>query len=112
MSNETVVMRQEAPTFGYLIVKKGLQVGAIFQLREMTTIGRRPGVDVWLDDVGVSNDHARVRLNETREFVLIDLGSTNGTFINGQPAHQQALSSNDIIAIGAAELVFKRVSER
>jgi pSer/pThr/pTyr-binding forkhead associated (FHA) protein len=109
MGHETVIMRKEPPTFGYLIIKRGPRVGAIFQLKEDTTLGRRGGNDIRLEEEGVSNDHARIRLDGSREFVLIDLGSTNGTTVNGERAYQQPLNHNDLVVIGPVELVFKRV---
>jgi ABC-type multidrug transport system ATPase subunit len=69
---------------------------------KVTTIGRRPDNDIVINDLGVSKQHAELRLSQTGRYVIIDLGSHNGTFVNGARVHEAELSENDIIAIGHA----------
>ena len=60
----------------------GLPTGTTFTLRPGAVVGRRPGSDIFLNDTYMSGEHARLTLHEGRWW-LADLGSTNGTFVNG-----------------------------
>jgi hypothetical protein len=62
-------------------------------------IGRDPTVDLFIDNLGVSRKHARLAWERGR-FVIEDLGSANGTLVNGRSAKRQALSPSDKIQIG------------
>jgi pSer/pThr/pTyr-binding forkhead associated (FHA) protein len=81
--------------------------------RDQTSIGRQAGSDIRLDDPAVSSSHAVLRLEATpflegyREVVLEDLGSTNGTLVNGAPATRQVLHQGDLIRIGHYEFSFE-----
>ena len=70
------------------------------------TIGRGLNNDVILEDTRVSRHHAQLRYR-ARRFWLSDLGSTNGTYINGEPVAEQALRDGDTISLGGLELIFK-----
>ena len=70
------------------------------------TIGRGLNNDVILEDTRVSRHHAQLRYR-ARRFWLSDLGSTNGTFINGEQVAEQALRDGDTISLGGLELTFK-----
>jgi len=70
------------------------------------TIGRLPECDVVVDDAGASRQHARIRRTEGG-FVLTDLGSTNGTMVNGEPIQEHVLEHGDRITIGETELEFR-----
>jgi len=65
-------------------------------------IGRRPDNDIVVSDLGVSKQHAELRVTPTGRYQIIDLGSHNGTFVNGTKINQAELNENDIIAIGHA----------
>ena len=65
-------------------------------------IGRRPDNDIVVPDLGVSKQHAELRTSPTGRFQIIDLGSHNGTFVNGTRVNQAELKDGDIIAIGHA----------
>ncbi len=108
MSSETVQMRTSPPTFAYLIVTRGAQAGAIHQLKsDTTTVGRSGTNDIRIDDPNVSGEHLRIK-HENGEFTLIDLGSTNGTRVNGRQLHQHVLRHNDRVQIGDTILLFKK----
>jgi hypothetical protein len=69
-------------------------------------IGRMPECTVALSDPNVSRRHAEVlRVNEA--FVVRDLGSTNGTKVNGAPVREQYLQSGDNITVGSTTIVFE-----
>lgn len=109
MSSETVQMRTSPPTFAYLIVTKGAQAGSIYQLKaDTTSVGRSGTNGIRIDDSNVSSEHLRIRC-ENGEFTLVDLGSTNGTRINGRQMHQHVLRHNDRVQIGETVLLFKKV---
>jgi len=82
-----------------------------FGLGEILTIGREPGNDVYVDDNLISRFHALVRCNEG-EYVILDLGSSNGTFVNDKPVSAPTLlRDNDVIKLGTARLVFRLKGE-
>ncbi len=70
------------------------------------TIGRGLDNDIILEDTRVSRKHAQLRYRQ-RRFWLIDLGSTNGTFVNGERIAERALRDGDIVSLGGLELVFR-----
>jgi pSer/pThr/pTyr-binding forkhead associated (FHA) protein len=79
-------------------------VGTSYELDNETTLGRAPGCQVWIDDSFASQIHARVFFVDHTAY-LEDLGSTNGTLVNGQRVHGQVpLRRGDRVAIGATEL--------
>jgi pSer/pThr/pTyr-binding forkhead associated (FHA) protein len=88
---------------GTLVTSNGNSVSLT---KAETTLGRLPECDVVVDDPGVSRQHARIRRAETG-FVLSDLGSTNGTFVNEQPVQDHLLADGDRITIGETLLVFR-----
>jgi ABC transport system ATP-binding/permease protein len=69
---------------------------------KVMSIGRRPDNDIVVQDLGVSKQHAELRLSQTGKYQIIDLGSHNGTFVNGTRVNQAELKDDDIIAIGHA----------
>src|SRR5581483_4002211 len=93
---------------GTLVVLEGGQPGATFPIRtQAVTIGRLPECDVVLTDPGASRRHAQIRA-EGGEYVLTDLGSTNGTLVNDRPVVEHVLADGDRITIGTTELQFRR----
>lgn len=72
----------------------------------LLTVGRGLNNDVILEDTRVSRHHAELRY-KTRRFWVSDLGSTNGTFVNGERVTEQALRSGDTISLGGLEMVFR-----
>jgi hypothetical protein len=70
-------------------------------------IGRSSGCDVVVDDPNVSRRHAEIRrLGEG--YSLVDLGSTNGTEVNGQRVGETSLMNGDVIGVGTTRLTFER----
>ena len=77
-----------------------------------TTIGRQIDSDIFLDDVTVSRKHAVVECSnssetsQSRTFILKDLGSLNGTYVDGLPREVCELSNGNEIHIGKFKLIF------
>ncbi|GAB4451108.1 MAG: DUF3662 and FHA domain-containing protein [Chloroflexi bacterium OHK40] len=69
-------------------------------------LGRGLGNDIILEDTRVSRHHAQMRYRQ-RRFWLTDLGSTNGTFVNGERISETALRDGDVISLGGLELTFR-----
>jgi hypothetical protein len=92
-----------APT--RLVVLSGVKAGATFPLRgDVLTIGREVGRDVQVDfDPTVSRRHARLERQGDR-WVLIDEGSRNGTFVNGQRVQQRVIQVGDVLRLGNTEM--------
>lgn len=91
---------------GILIVTSGPGFGTFFDvLHKVTTIGRAPESDIWLNDPRVSRRHAEIRRNDAG-FTVHDNGSRNGTFLKGKLVTESLLSSYDELQIGAVGLVF------
>jgi pSer/pThr/pTyr-binding forkhead associated (FHA) protein len=89
-----------------LVVKRGANAGSTFLIdKDVTTAGRHPESDIFLDDVTVSRRHAEVR-RTGEEFLVRDLGSLNGTYVNRERVDETKLASGDELQIGKFKLVF------
>lgn len=85
---------------------KGNKKETISITRDPIVIGRLSTNDVVLADSNVSRKHAELRRDGSR-WVLVDLGSTNGTLVNGKVAKEHPLQSGDRMTFGTSELVFE-----
>jgi pSer/pThr/pTyr-binding forkhead associated (FHA) protein len=84
------------------------RAGSAYPLtHDRTIIGRLAESDVVVADPGVSRRHAEVRKEDGR-FVISDLGSTNGTLVNGASIGERTLEEGDRISIGRTVLEFRR----
>jgi hypothetical protein len=83
----------------------GLVLKEIPLSKERTTIGRKPHNDIQIDNLAVSGEHA-VIVTILNDSFLEDLGSTNGTLVNGQSVKKHFLQTNDIIELGKYKLKF------
>ena len=72
---------------------------------ERVVLGRSRECDVRVADLNVSRQHAEVR-DEDGDYILVDLGSTNGTLLNGRRVDRQRLVDGDTITLGSTEIVF------
>jgi pSer/pThr/pTyr-binding forkhead associated (FHA) protein len=89
-----------------LVVRRGPNAGSRFLLDQpVTSAGRHPGSDLFLDDVTVSRRHAEFRLMNG-EFRVVNVDSFNDTYVNGEPVHWAMLANGDEIQIGKFRLVF------
>jgi len=89
-----------------LVVKRGPNAGSRFLLDQpVTSAGRHPGSDIFLDGAIVSRRHAEFR-RENGEFQIVDTSSLNGTYVNRKPVQSAMLANGDEIQIGKFRLVF------
>lgn len=89
-----------------LIVRRGPTAGARFLLdADVTTVGRHPDADIFLDDVTVSRRHAEF-LRNGRTFQVKDLGSLNGTYLNGERIDTAVLGDRAEVQVGKFRLTF------
>ena len=73
---------------------------------EIVTIGRLPECAVVLDDPNVSRRHAQLR-REGDSVLLVDLGSTNGTKVNGVVVRERRLTPGDTVTVGTTTMRFE-----
>ncbi len=97
----------EAPTGPALVVRSGGgRAGESFEaIGARALIGRSPECDVFLDDVTVSRRHAEL-VGEGGTFVIRDLGSLNGTFVNKHRIESTVLEDDDEVQIGKYRMTF------
>lgn len=89
-----------------LIVRRGPNAGARFLLdADVTTVGRHPEADIFLDDVTVSRRHAQF-LRHGTSFEVKDLGSLNGTYLNGERIATAPLGDRGEVQVGKFRLTF------
>jgi pSer/pThr/pTyr-binding forkhead associated (FHA) protein len=89
-----------------LVVKRGPNAGSRFLLdKDLTTAGRHPESDIFLDDVTVSRRHAEFS-RQSEAFVVRDVGSLNGTYLNRERIEEAELSNGDEVQIGKFRLVY------
>jgi hypothetical protein len=86
----------------------GLRAGSAYDLSDGAVLGRGDSADIRLQDTFASSAHARLT-PQGEVIVLEDLGSTNGTYLNGEPLRgPQPLHVGDSIRIGDSEFTFER----
>jgi hypothetical protein len=108
-AERTVVLRDRP----MLTVTSGKEPGRVFDVRRdaSTSVGRARANDIVIDDVAVSNEHCRIRPEDGR-FVLHDLQSTNGTFVNERRVATHPLEAGDVVQVGETHLTFWREHSR
>jgi hypothetical protein len=92
-----------------LRVVKGPAAGKMFEVPgdKPITIGRAKENDIPIDDRAISNRHCRIRPGEGGLFEIVDLKSTNGTFVNRRRVSRQPLAPGDVIKIGETSIEFR-----
>jgi FHA domain/Double zinc ribbon len=92
--------------FALLVVQRGPNAGSRFLLdQQVTTAGRSPDSDIFLDDVTVSRRHAQFTRTE-EGYVVEDVGSLNGTYLNRERIEQALVGNGDEVQIGKFRLLF------
>ncbi|XIG78211.1 hypothetical protein C1N81_36630 [Streptomyces sp. SGAir0957] len=90
-----------------LVVRRGPNSGSRFLLDgDLTTAGRHPQSDIFLDDVTVSRRHVEFRRQQDGSFTVSDVGSLNGTYVNRERIDSVLLNNGDEVQIGKYRLVF------
>ena len=94
--------------YGQLIVTRGPNTGSKFSLEHViTTTGRHPDSDVFLDDVTVSRRHAEIERTASGALVVRDVGSLNGTYLNQKRIDgDTAISDGDELQVGRFKLSY------
>ncbi len=91
---------------GVLVVRRGAGEGTSYLLTgDLVTAGREPDSDLFLDDVTVSRRHAEFR-RIAGGWLLTDVGSLNGTYVNRQRVEEHALEPGDELQIGKYRFVY------
>jgi pSer/pThr/pTyr-binding forkhead associated (FHA) protein len=89
-----------------LVVRRGPNAGSQFLIeKDVTTAGRHPESDIFLDDITVSRRHAEIRRKDGAFFVH-DMGSLNGTYVNRERVDNTQLANGDELQIGKFKLAF------
>jgi len=99
-ARRTLDNSRSPPTSVRLTVVEGPAIGQEFKIDGVATIGRSPDATVMVDDAGVSRLHARIRRSEAGTFEVEDLGSKNGTFLNGARIEHALANLGDKIRVG------------
>jgi pSer/pThr/pTyr-binding forkhead associated (FHA) protein len=95
-----------------LLVKRGPSAGSTFLLdKESTAAGRNTESDVFLDDITVSRTHAVFERRSDGSWFVRDLGSLNGTYVNGEQVDETKLASGDEVQVGKFKLTFFAAGE-
>jgi Protein of unknown function (DUF3662)/Inner membrane component of T3SS, cytoplasmic domain len=95
-----------APAAPTLLIREDGHERTVTLSRDTNTIGRLPQCEVTLADRGASRRHAQIRVKDG-DATLTDLGSTNGTEVNGHAVQTAALDDGDRITIGSTVMVFR-----
>ena len=89
-----------------LVVTRGPNAGSQFLIeKEVTTLGRHPESDIFLDDITVSRRHAEIR-RKNGSFFVHDLGSLNGTYVGRNRVDNTQLANGDELQVGKFKLFF------
>lgn len=112
MNEEQTVIRRRSPPpstgerNAFLIVLSGRSVGKMFKLPTGdVTLGRSLDADIRLEDEGVSRLHLRLHRAADGSVSLLDLDSTNGSYVNSERVHRQELADGDRIQLGSVTIL-------
>lgn len=107
LSDTTPIPILKKQVSAVLIVEEGTDVGKEYALDDhQTSVGRRDACDIVINDTSISRRHAQFEKTSGR-FWVVDLNSTNGTFVNGLPIEKVELNDGDVITLGKTVLIFK-----
>ncbi len=105
-SDEEAQLAELEPGQACLIVRRGPAAGTKFILdKDLVAVGRHPQSDIFLNDITVSRRHAEIR-RENSGYIVTDLGSLNGTYVNRERVDKSELASGDELQIGKFRLLF------
>ena len=110
LNHKTMESRIERPVLGMiprLVAIGGPLNGGTFYLDEpVVSIGRLASNDIYLEDLFVSRHHSVIR-NQGGQYVIEDVNSANGTYVDGERVDAGALEEGSIIQIGASRFLFR-----
>jgi diguanylate cyclase (GGDEF)-like protein len=89
----------------FIVVSGSSSIGKMYRLEGVLTVGRSPQCEVHIDQDGVSRRHAMFEQTVEGNVEVMDLGSRNGTFVNGDPISRVTLRDGDKIQIGGASIL-------
>jgi pSer/pThr/pTyr-binding forkhead associated (FHA) protein len=95
---------QEVAMLNILLKLKESEIKTIETNKAEITIGRISGSDIHIDNLGVSKQHAKI-VKHRNTYVIEDLNSTNGTFLNGKKITRAELKDKDVVSIGKHSLI-------
>ncbi len=106
VEEDVIVEVGEITDDAVMVVMRGSKAGSRFVLDEpVTTAGRHPDSDIFLDDITVSRRHAEV-IRTADGYLVRDVGSLNGTYVNRERIDESDLASGDEVQVGKFKLVF------
>jgi pSer/pThr/pTyr-binding forkhead associated (FHA) protein len=112
MANRTRLTGKRMEPVAWLVLAAPPRHADAWRLSPETTVGRASSQnDITVDDETASGSHLRIR-HEEGQFVLYDLGSRNGTRVNGKRVERQVLMDEDVIVVGETPFIFKMVQGR
>ncbi len=104
--------RAEDEGHANLTIIDGRLAGRRVVFGEIALLGRADDATLSVDDAAVSRNHARIERQPDGGYVLVDLASTNGTFVNGRRARRELLFPGDHIVLGRAVTCFSPATTR
>lgn len=106
-------LQEPEPVLGWLVARSGPRAGEQLKLRAGTNVVGRDGSksQVLVEESSVSGEHAKIRW-ENGVFVVYDMASTNGTFVNDHRIEKQRLMDGDKVRMGRMEFTFKQLDPR
>jgi pSer/pThr/pTyr-binding forkhead associated (FHA) protein len=96
-------VKQDALVIRMRVALKGRPVRTHSFNKGVITLGRDPQADVFLDNPGISREHARIDKTDDG-YVVEDLGSANGTYLNDEQIQRKLLANDDVLRIGKFSL--------
>ncbi len=93
-----------------ILIEEGKVLQEMVLSKERITIGRRPHNDLVIDNLAISGEHAAI-MTIVNDSFLEDLGSTNGTLVNGQLVKKHFLQDNDVIELAKYKIKYQAKSD-
>jgi pSer/pThr/pTyr-binding forkhead associated (FHA) protein len=87
-------------------IKAGPDSGKVYEVAQAAILGRLDTNDIPVKDGKASREHAKI-YKQGEQYAIVDLNSSNGTFVNGEKITKRILKNGDEIAIGTVRLVFE-----
>jgi len=94
-----------------VVIKEGPDTGTVYEIEQAAILGRLDTNDIPVKDAKASREHAKI-YKQGEQYAIVDLNSSNGTFVNGQKITKRVLKNGDQIEIGTVCLVFEMPQEQ